>query len=290
MKIHSKYFSEHLKGTYNLHDKISSDKYIYCRIKKGMYGLKQAARLAYDDLVKHLSKYGYYPDKICQNIWSHKTRKTKFCLCVDDFGVKYFNKEDKDHLCSALKEKYDITTDMSGKNFCGLTLNWNYSHGYVDVSMPNFVKKTLEKLNYTPNKSKQYAPHEWTSPIYGKNWQFSKPEDTSPPLSAKGKKRVQSVVGSFLYYGQAVDNTILPALNEIALMQAQPTENTNLKIQMLLDYLNTYKNAVVCFYQSDMKLHVDLDAAYLVAPKARSRIAFFFIVVTIQSLTRQLRL
>ena len=110
-----------------------------------MYGLKQAARLAYDNLVLHLGKYGYYPDKICQNIWSHKTRNTKFCLCVDDFGIKKFYDSEKDHLCNALKDKYKITTDLSGKHFCGLTLNSNYLHRYVDVSMPNFVKKTLEK-------------------------------------------------------------------------------------------------------------------------------------------------
>ena len=152
-----------------------------------MYGLKQAARLAYDDLVLHLSKFGYYPDKNCQNIWSHKTLPTKFCLCVDDFGVKIFNEADKEHLCNALKQKYDITIDTSGKKFCGLTLNWNYTYGYVDVCMPNFVQKTLDKLNYKPSTKNQYAPHEWTVPIYGKNRQFAKPEDVSPQLTEKGK-------------------------------------------------------------------------------------------------------
>ena len=45
---------------------------------------------------------------------------------------------------------------------------------------------------------------------------------------------------------------------------------------MLLDYLNTYKHAVIRFYRSDMQLYVDSDAAYLVAPKAKSRIAGYF--------------
>ena len=73
-----------------------------------------------------------------------------------------------------------------------------------------------------------------------------------------------------------MDNTILPALNEISLMQSAPTEQTNKKIQMLLDYLNHFSNAKVRFYSSDMKLFVDSDAAYLVAPKAKSRIAVYF--------------
>ena len=45
---------------------------------------------------------------------------------------------------------------------------------------------------------------------------------------------------------------------------------------MLLDYLHTYPNAKVRFFASDMKLQIDSDAAYLVAPKAKSRIAGFF--------------
>ena len=117
------YFSNNLRTPYNLQDKIGNDQYVYCRSKKGMYWLKQAARLAFDDLVKHLSKYGYHPDLICQNIWLHKSRKTKFCLCVDNFGVKVFNQNDKAHLIDALKAKYEIIVDASGEKKCGLTLD-----------------------------------------------------------------------------------------------------------------------------------------------------------------------
>ena len=106
--------------------------------------------------------------------------------------------------------------------------------------------------------------------------QLATPEDTSPLLSADNIKYIQKCVGSFLYYARAVDNTILPALNEIALQQAHPTKNTIQKIQMLFDYLNTYPNAIIRFHASDMKLYIDSDAAYLVAPKARSRISGYY--------------
>ena len=82
-----------------------------------MYGLKQAARLAYDDLKIHLKKYGYSPDPIATNIWTHTTKRTKFCLCVDDFGVQYFNEDDANHLIQALQAKYEITIDRKGNNF-----------------------------------------------------------------------------------------------------------------------------------------------------------------------------
>ena len=45
---------------------------------------------------------------------------------------------------------------------------------------------------------------------------------------------------------------------------------------MLLDYLSTYPDAKIRYTKSDMILHLDSDAAYLVAPKARSRVAGYF--------------
>ena len=240
-----------------------------------MYGLKQAIRLAHNGLVEHLAKFGYRPSKLCPNIWTHDTRPTKFFLCVDDFGVKYFSEDDKKHLMKALQEKYSITVDTKGENFCGLKLKWNYSEGWVDISMPKFVKNTLNRLNYKPTK-KQHAPHTWNVPIYGKNRQFATPNDDNPVLGQQYVKYVQKVVGSFLYYGRAVDNTILPALNDISYMQTKPTKNTIAKTHMLMNYLATYPNAKIRFYSMDMQLHIDSDAAYLVAPKARSRIAGFY--------------
>ena len=142
--------------------------------------------------------------------------------------------------------------------------------------MKNFVIKTLQRLQHSFPSRPQYAPHQWTVPIYGQNRQYAKPPDLSPKLDAKGKKRVQSIVGSFLYYARAIDNTILVALNEIAASQSAPTQHTNEKIKMLLDYLSTYPEAKIRYTASDMILHLDSDAAYLVAPKARSRIAGYF--------------
>ena len=43
-----------------------------------------------------------------------------------------------------------------------------------------------------------------------------------------------------------------------------------------MDYLHTYSNASIRYHKSDMLLHIDSDAAYLVLPKARSRVAGYF--------------
>jgi hypothetical protein len=69
---------------------------------------------------------------------------------------------------------------------------------------------------------------------------------------------------------------MLTALNEIASQQAKPTEKTKQAVHHLLDYATTQPLAIVRFLASDMVLEIDSDAAYLVMPGAKSRIAGYF--------------
>ena len=144
--------------------------------------------------------------------------------------------------------------------------------------MDDYVKKALKRLQHTPTTTPQYSPHAHTPINYGlnKSPQYATPPDASPLLSPKETKYIQSVTGSFLYYGRGIDYTILPAINEIAAQQAHPTKQTQIKTQRLMDYVNTYEHAHIRYHASDMVLHIDSDAAYLVAPKARSRVAGYF--------------
>ena len=43
-----------------------------------------------------------------------------------------------------------------------------------------------------------------------------------------------------------------------------------------MDYLHTHPSAKLRSHKSDMCLHIDTNAAYLVAPKAKSRIAGYY--------------
>ena len=47
-----------------------------------------------------------------------------------------------------------------------------------------------------------------------------------------------------------------------------------------MDFINTHNNYSLHYYASDMVLHVNSDAAYLVCPKARSRVAGYYYLST----------
>ena len=73
-----------------------------CEVRRGMYGLPQAGIIAQNLLTKRLHKAGYSQSKVTPGYWRHSWRPISFSLVVDDFGVKYINKEDVEHLISVL--------------------------------------------------------------------------------------------------------------------------------------------------------------------------------------------
>ena len=82
---------------YNIAHFTEKDGYVYCEIRKGMYGLKEARIIAYQDLVKNLAMYGYELMQCTLGLWHHKTRQTTFTLAVDDFGINVSNPVDLYH-------------------------------------------------------------------------------------------------------------------------------------------------------------------------------------------------
>ncbi|MEM7270235.1 MAG: hypothetical protein AAF401_13430, partial [Pseudomonadota bacterium] len=99
---------------------------LYIEISRGMYGLPQAGRVASDALVPRLASAGYMACKRTPGLFKHKNNSIVFCLCVDDFGVKYTDKKDALHLAAALEKHYKFSCDWDGSNYCGLDLDWNY--------------------------------------------------------------------------------------------------------------------------------------------------------------------
>jgi hypothetical protein len=96
-------------------------------------------------------------------------------------------------------------------------------------------------------------------------------EDNFPPLNKEDTKYIQAVAGTLLYYGRAVDNTILPALSSIAIKQANPTEKTMETIKQLLDYCTTQEEAVISYKASKMILPVHSDMGHCNKKKLQSR-------------------
>ena len=171
MKLYLHIIPQEIIEEYALHDLVYKDGWVYLKIVKGMYRLKQAGIIANMELTKHLDKFGYYPVQHNPGLWIHKMRATIFTLAVDYFAIKYATKQDADHLLEALYAKYTISKDWEASLYIGISLNWDYTAGHVDLSMPKYVAKALHKFKqslqkFHPNNKPEYSPHKHVDPNY----------------------------------------------------------------------------------------------------------------------------
>jgi hypothetical protein len=92
--------------------------------------------------------------------------------------------------------------------------------------MLDYVPKVLTCFQHTPPRIPQHQPYPHVKPTYDAKAQYTEDVDTSPPLDKKGKKYIQEVISTFLYYARYVNSTMLPALGSLTTQQANPTQNT----------------------------------------------------------------
>jgi hypothetical protein len=260
---------------YQLHDLVHNG-YVYVEIRRSMYGLPQAGKLANDDLIPHLAKHGYHQCKHTHGLFRHDTRPIMFCLVVDDFGVQYTGLDHAKHLEECIRSKYAMTTDYTGDTFLGMHLEWDYTNRTCDISMPGYIERALQRFEHPAPTKPEDSPHDWIKPNYGAHVQLTTPIDTSDSLSAKETKRLQEVIGTILYYARAIDNTMLVALSSLAAAQSKGTKATAKACARLLNYAATHSDAVIRYKASEMILHIHSDASYLSEPHARSRVGGFF--------------
>ena len=91
MRIPLKIIPREIIDTYDLMALVNYQGWIYMRIEKGVYGLKQARIIVNQELVKHMAPFGYHPVKHTPGLWVHDSKKTLFSLVVDNLCVRYFS-------------------------------------------------------------------------------------------------------------------------------------------------------------------------------------------------------
>ena len=106
--------------------------------------------------------------------------------------------------------------------------------------MPKYFAKALHKFKnflqkFHPNNKTEYSPQKHVEPNYGQKVQYAESANDAPTLDSVDIKLIQEIVGTFLYYGIAVDNTIIVAISTIASEQSTARSNTAKKTTQLLN-------------------------------------------------------
>ena len=190
------------------------------KIKKEMCGLRQAVLL--------VAPFGYKSILYIRSLWKHGTGPIIFCLCMDDVGVKYFHKDDVNHL---------ITTLQILLSFFGLdrnTLVW--AHPQLELLKYMSIFQCLHILQMISSTYSTYSTSN-TNHLNLPIPHTPSPIPTHPPLIKMQSNKIshhilipkirkEQIISCLLYYTCALDNNILVALNRINQTQAKPTITT----------------------------------------------------------------
>jgi hypothetical protein len=148
-------------------------------------------------------------------LWCHQTHPIQFILTVNAFGVKYVGRKHAQHLYQVLCKHYQVATDWTGEHYIGIHLRWDYVTHQVHLFMPGYVNKALTVFKHK-QKCKQDQPFPHTPIKYGAWKQYAKTHSSSSKLDKQEEKIIQKVCGKFIFYGRAVDSTLLVPLSAIA--------------------------------------------------------------------------
>jgi hypothetical protein len=107
-------FPQGIINKYVLYDKADEYGNVFCEVRCGMYGLPQAGIITQDLLTKRHHKAGYRQSTITPGYWQYDWHPISFTLVINNFGVKYINNNNANHLTSVLKQDNKINTNWEG--------------------------------------------------------------------------------------------------------------------------------------------------------------------------------
>jgi hypothetical protein len=119
--------------------------YVYADVKKCIPGLPQSGLLSQLRLISHLESHGYF-ETDTPMLFRHVSRPISFTLVVDDFGVKYSDITDYNHLRRILELQYEVTGSSTGTKYLGFTVDHNRTDRTITLSLPGYIAKLLQAV------------------------------------------------------------------------------------------------------------------------------------------------
>jgi hypothetical protein len=163
MRLPVKFLSTTIMDKYDLHQYTHNGAVLF-EVVKSLYGLPHAGKISQDSLITHLAAHGYHQTSTTC-LFRHESNGVTFTLVVDDFGVKFTNKQSAQHLIDCLKLRYPLTVNWNATKYLGLSLRFDKANRLVGLSIPGYIRKLLQRfpLQITAPTHPPYIFHQTTA-------------------------------------------------------------------------------------------------------------------------------
>ena len=235
------------------------------RLKRGLYGLIESARLWYDHLSRSLEKLGFTKNSadICvfnrrESDWS----LTTIAVHVDDMLITAASEDRIDSLVGELEAIYPGLSVKRGRvfSYVGMTFDFDSIHGKVKITMDGYVEDVLSECDHITGVASTPA---------GNNL-FSIDEKSTLLLTAE-KDIFHSMTAKLLYLGKRVRPDLLVAISFLSKRVLEPTQQDKRKLERVIQYLRGTKEmgiildigeciSILAYIDSSFGVHKDMKS------------------------------
>ena len=184
---------------------------IVCRLRKGLYGLKQAAKLWYDKLNRILKELGFVKSKADSCLYIKKTKRGVIYLVVhvDDFCMAASDIHLINETAECLQNKFNLVDLGCLQRYLGIEVRKN-TDGFFCLKQEQYIDTILERFGLKDAKPSQI-------PL---DTGYLKARNSSPPMEKS--ERYQQLIGALLYVAVNTRPDIAASVTILSQYNKQP--------------------------------------------------------------------
>ena len=203
---------------------------LYCRLRKGLYGLKQSPRLWYDRFWEFMSTQGFKPIHADYCVFLHHKTGTIVAVYVDDVLVTGPSKQGIQDLKAALNKEFRMSDLGPVSYYLGIAITRDRQNRTIRLSQEAYIERVVRDHG-------QWEAH----PTYTPMRADFKPEPSPDSYHAEPafRQQYQSAVGSLMYAMLGTRPDIAYAVAVVSRYSANPSQQHWLCVRQIIRYLRT---------------------------------------------------
>lgn len=200
------------------------------KLKKSLYGLKQAAKVWNDSLHGVLLKYGCVQSQYDQCLYSHGEGESKLYLImhVDDLLVAYKDEKQLESVINGIRSHFELKDLGKVHSYLGINIERN-EQGIFCVSQPSYIDKIVSEANLGSAKVSKHP----VDPGYYKL--------DSEDLNSNDEYR--KLIGMLLYLAINSRPDIAASIAILSQKISKPTASDMTEVKRVIRYLKGTRNA-----------------------------------------------
>ena len=221
--------------------------HLVCKLKKSIYGLKQASRQWYYKFHGVITSFGFIENPMDQCIYQ-KVSGSKTCflvLYVDDILLATNDKGMTHGVKQFLSKNFDMKDMGEASYVIGIKIHRDRSRGILGLSQETYINKILERF-----RMKDCSPS--VAPIM-KGDKLSLNQCPKNDLENESMKNIPyvSVVGSLMYAQVCTRPDIAYAVGVLGRYQSNPSVDHWRAAKKVMRYLQGTKDYMLMYRQTD---------------------------------------